>query len=164
MKSLSVLRLMLLHVCCCPDKKKYAILKNAVKTKIATIAYVFITLFPSQIMTIGYTIHLIQSVCNLQTRNKFLKSRAENKIDFSMNHTRTRKVTESHFNHFNINMLFCNHLQIAGTQIRFPLFACIFKLFRIIFAFDDSGYWIPYLQTYLTKIMIGTCYICDLRS
>lgn len=69
----------------------------------------------------------------------------KNKIDFSMNHTRTRKVTESHFNHFNIKMLFCNHLQIAGTQIRFPLFASFFKLFRIIFAFDDSGYWIPYL-------------------
>ena len=60
--------------CCCtyvavPLKNRYAILKNAIKTKIATIVYDFITLFPSQVMKIGSTINLILSVCNLQTKN-----------------------------------------------------------------------------------------------
>ena len=140
MKSLSVLRLMLLHVCCCPDKKRYAILKNAVKTKIATIVYVFITLFPSQIMTIGYTIHLIQSVCNLQTRNKFLKSRAENKIDFSMNHTRTRKVTESHFNHFNIKMLcFVTIFELQGHKSDFHYLLVSSNFFELYLPLMTAG-------------------------
>ena len=64
----------------------------------------------------------------------------KNKIDFSMNHTRTRKVTESHFNHFNIKMLcFVTIFELQGHKSDFHYLLVSSNFFKLYFPLMTAG-------------------------
>ena len=131
--------------CCCmyaavPIKKGMLFWRMQSKLKSLQLFMFLSPFFPVKLWQLAIPSTWFSQCVTYRPETNFWNRVQKNKIDFSMNHTRTRKVTESHFNHFNIKMLcFVTIFKLEGHKSDFHYLLLSSNFFELYLPLMTAG-------------------------